>query len=168
MRSPALAPLVTLNQARGVIQRKAPSLNHIEAELKYHPFAAFAYRLHHSVFKLKRFAHVHTLVDVYTGKAYISDAWPTLIDQEPSMPGMEVADPHWNSVTFEQARLRSEKLVRTANLRRYRLSGQPWLEEIACEEIIWKPNWLLTGTIFGQTVRILVDGLTSRYYVVGS
>lgn len=167
MKELALAPLVTLEQAFSTVRDRAPDLAGADAELKYHPFAGFVYHLHHRLLGLRRCAAVHTLVDRYTGKAWISDAWPGLL-REPLDEGSKVADPQWNTITFEDARERSERLIRTANLRRYRLSGQPRVEEVESREVIWKPNWLLSGVIAGQPVKVLVDGLSSRYYVLGS
>lgn len=114
-----------------------------------------------------RCAAVHTLVDRYSGKAYISDAWTELSRACPEQAS-KVSDPQWNTVSFDEARERSAKLVRTANLRRYRLSGQPRLEEVDSVDLIWKPNWLVTCAVDDRTVKVLVDGLTSQYYVLGS
>lgn len=160
---------VSADQAWAVIQAKTPRLLRVGESLSYHPFAGFEH-----AFSVPRFRNalrrerVNTLVDRYTGKAFITGPWSML---QPIQIGDEwgrVSDPGWNSTSFETARTRASRLVGTVAMRHLRLAQNPRLEETESHELLWKPNWLLTGQLQDQKIRILVDALNGGYYVVGA
>ncbi|HLT91812.1 MAG TPA: hypothetical protein VKZ85_12805 [Woeseiaceae bacterium] len=159
---------VTEEQAWQAIQARAPRISRIRAELRHHPFSGFVHRFYHPVHGASAPARVHTLVDRLTGKAFISEPWSELVEVDEASQGSSVSDPGWNTITFEQARERSLQVIRVAALRRYRLARRHALEELESHELLWKPNWLLTGMLGQQRLRVLVDGLTGSYYVVES
>lgn len=160
---------VSADQAWAAVQAKAPRLARVGESLSYHPFAGFEH-----VFSVPRFRNplrrerVNTLVDRYTGKAFITGPWSML---EPIRIGDErarVSDPGWNSTSFETARVQASRLVGTVAMRHLRLAQNPRLEETVSHELLWKPNWLLTGQLHDRTIRVLVDALNGGYYVVGA
>src|SRR5690606_18866848 len=95
-------------------------------------------------------------------------SWSTPVTVTPTELDSKVSDPNWNTITYEEARNRATRIICAARLRRFRLAQHCDLEELESYELIWKPNWLLTGTIGTQKFKILVDGLNGGYYVVGS
>lgn len=160
---------VTADQAWAVVQAKAPGLVRGAEQLRYHPFSGFVH-----TFVVPRFRNplgqerMNTLVDYYTGKAFITDPWPALTTVDAGVCRSEVSDPGWNSTSFDTARRRAARLVGTVAIRHLRLAQNPRLEETESHELVWKPNWLLTGQLQNRPVRILVDALNGGYYVVGS
>lgn len=115
----------------------------------------------------RRQERLNTLVDRYTGKAFVTDPWPALTLADEGVRRDEVSDPGWNSTSFETARRRAARLVATIAVRHLRLAGNPHVKETESHELVWKPNWLLSGELHNRPVRILVDGLNGGYYVVG-
>lgn len=157
------------DQAWEIAQKKAPLLERVEQTLLYHPFAGFEYAF--SVPRLRsklRRERVNTLVDRYTGKAFITGPWSELQPIAMNEEARRVKDPGWNSTTFETARSKASRLVGTVAMRHLRLAQDPRVEETRSYELLWKPNWLLTGRLQDRTIQILVDGLNGDYYVVGS
>lgn len=163
------APTVTADQAWALVQAKAPGLRRGGEQLRHHPFAGFVH-----TFAVPRFRNplrqerMNTLVDRYTGKAFITDPWPALAAPDPAARRHEVNDPGWNSTSFATARRRAARLVGTVAMRHLRLAQNPRVREEESHELVWKPNWLLTGELQDRQVRILVDALSGGYYVVGS
>lgn len=158
-----LPPLLSEEQAWAALKAKAAGIEPESATLTYHPFAGFVHGMR--LPRSKSESQVHTLVDRLTGKTFITDPWPAL--RPVSQKHAQVQDPHWNSVDFEEARMRSRKLVSTASLRKMKLGHNSRIREIEGHEKIWKPNWLLTGHLGKQKLQVLVDGMNGGYYVVG-
>lgn len=160
---------VSADQAWATIHAKAPRLQRVAESLSYHPFAGFEH-----TFSVPRFRNplrrekVNTLVDRYTGKAFITGPWSKLQPIRNDDEGARVRDPGWNSTSFEAARMRASRLVGTVAMRHLRLAQNPRLEETESHELLWKPNWLLTGQLHDRTIRVLVDALNGDYYVVGA
>ena len=162
------APAVSEEEAWSIVQAKAPKLRRSKIELRQHPFSGFIYRFRHPGSKRLLEERLHTLVDRFTGSAFITEAWAAPVVLKSLSQESRVSDPHWRSITFEEARQRATEMIRAASLRRYRLMLRRPLEELESYELIWKPNWLLTGTLMDRQLRILVDGLNGSFYVVGS
>lgn len=163
------APAVTADQAWNVVRAKAPGLVRGAEELQYHPFSGFVHTFAVPKFRNPlRQERMNTLVDRYTGKAFITDPWPELEPVAVDAVRHEVSDPGWNSTSFEAARDKAARLVGTVAVRHLRLAQNPRVKEIASHELVWKPNWLLSGQLQKQPLRILVDALNGGYYVVGS
>ena len=161
-------PQITEEDAWQIVQERVPELSKTTTELRHHPFSGFVYRLSCDVNDLSLGDEVHALVDRYTGKAYLTSVWPALEELQRTSDIGVVADPGWNSVTFEQAQHKAVQLMRTASLRRFRLLHRKIPEQQQAFELIWKPNWVLTGLFNGQKLQVLVDGLSGAYYVIGS
>lgn len=162
------SPTVTADQAWTVVRAKAPGLMRGTEELRYHPFSGFVHSFVVPKFRNpRRQERLNTLVDRYTGKAFVTDPWPALTLVDEHVRRDEVSDPGWNSTSFETARRRAARLVATIAVRHLRLAGNPQVKETESYELVWKPNWLLSGELHNRPVRILVDGLNGGYYVVG-
>lgn len=155
--------LVSEEQAWASVKAKAAGFEPENAALIYHPFAGFVHGMR--LPRSKEESQVHTLVDRLTGKTFITDPWPKM--RQASQKHAQVQDPRWNSVNFEDARLRSRRLVSTASLRKMKLGHNSKIREIVSYERIWKPNWLLSGRLGSQKIQVLVDGMNGGYYVVG-
>ncbi|MEQ8206625.1 MAG: hypothetical protein RIA65_10650 [Woeseia sp.] len=168
MRQYVFQPQLSESDAWGVIEDRLPQVAKIAAELRHHPFSGFVHRIYCDMKDRSLGDEVHTLVDRYTGQAYLTAAWPRLDELPESSEIGKVADPGWNSVSFEQARQLAMQLLRTATMRRLRLLRRQAPEEKQGFELIWKPNWVLTGRHSDQELKILVDGLSGSYYVIGS
>ncbi|ANO50568.1 hypothetical protein [Woeseia oceani] len=164
----AFQPELDENDAWHAIEERLPDISRVAAELRHHPFSGFIHRVYCDMRDRSRAEDVHTLVDRYTGKAYLTPVWPKLEVLPESSAVGSAADPGWNSVSFEHAQQLALQLLRTATLRRLRLLRRKAPEKKQGYELIWKPNWVLTGMHGRQELRILVDGLSGSYYVIGS
>jgi hypothetical protein len=163
------SPVVTADQAWTVVRAKAPGLVRGAEELQYHPFSAFVHTFAVPKFRNpRRQERMNTLVDRYTGKAFITDPWPELEPVLTDAVRNEVSDPGWNSTSFEAARRKAARLVGTVAVRHLRLAQNPRVKELESHELVWKPNWLLSGQLQNRSIKILVDALNGGYYVVGS
>lgn len=168
MTSTRFALTVSEEQAWDIVRAKAPGLRPGAATLRYHPFSGFVHRSLRPVPGRRHEDRVHTLVDRFTGSAFITAPWPQLEEAGPGTAESQVSDPSWNTISFEEARRRSTRIVRTATIRRAPLASRMAIEEVEHHELLWKPNWLLDATLGPRELRILVDALGGGYYVVGS
>ena len=155
--------LLTREQASASVRAKAATFEVDSATLSYPPFAGFVHAM--ALPRTMEESRIHTLVDRLTGKTFITDPWPEL--RQAGAGSGRVEDPLWNSISFEDARLRSRRLVATASLRKMKLGHNSRIREIQSHEKIWKPNWLLAGRLGDQELKVLVDGMNGGYYVVG-
>lgn len=155
--------LLTREQASAAVRAKAAAFEVESASLSFHPFAGFIHSM--TLPRTRAESTIHTLVDRLTGKTFITDPWPEL--RHTASGQGRVDDPRWNSISFENARMRSRHLVATASLRKMKLGHNSRIREIHSYEMIWKPNWLLVGKLGDQELKVLVDGMNGGYYVVG-
>lgn len=168
MREAGFAPAVTEEQAWDIVLAEAPGLLPGTAALRHHPFSGFVHRSRRPVPGRRYEDRVHTLVDRLTGSAFVTAPWPLLEPVDPRVAESQVSDPSWNTISVEEARRRADRIVSTATLRPAPLASRMAIEEVEHHELIWKPNWLLGGTLGRCRLRILVDALSGGYYVVGS
>lgn len=168
MTASGFAPAVSEEQAWDIVRAKAPGLRSGPATLRHHPFSGFVHRSLRPMPGRRHDDRVHTLVDRLTGSAFITAPWPQLEPVDLRTAESQVSDPSWNTISFEEARRRSTRIVRTATIRRAPLVSRMDIEEVEYHELLWKPNWLLDGTLGGRQLRILVDALGGGYYIVGS
>lgn len=163
MTSLRLETFVDETEAWATLRQRAPKLRKLRAELKYHPFAGIVFDMPTLLGAVQR---VHTLVDYYTGKAFLTGEWKGHAETVPEH--QRVTDPQWATVSLDQARHRASQTVATANLRRTRLAGRGGLRERHVVPTVWKPNWMFHTELEGRNLEIMVDGLNGSYFVIGS
>jgi hypothetical protein len=140
---------------------RAHSLQITSATLAYHPFAGFEFTMP-GPFAIVATARV--LVDRFTGKPFLSGAWE---EAAPAPLSARVRDPQWNTIDRAEALRRARSLVQTARLKRAKLSVLQDTCLVRTVSTVWKPNWLVHVSSRGREFKILVDGLSGRYFVIG-
>ena len=129
MMASGFAPTVGEEQAWSIVLARAPGLQRGAAVLRHHPFSGFVYRSRRPMPGRRYEDRVHTLVDRLTGSAYITAQWPVLESAGLRAAGSRVADPHWNTITFEEARRRATRQplpIRKPHRRRPTNRTDPW------------------------------------------
>lgn len=159
-----LRTMVDAQYAESILQAKAPGMKVISATQRHHPFAGFVFDVPHLADRVGR---THTLVDYYSGKAFISDPWQPA-DPSDNVGFSPVLDPQWNTIDFDSARQKAKALLATASLRKARLAWKGGVREQRSVAKVWKPNWVLEAQLDGKSYRIMVDGLNGGYFFIGS
>jgi len=159
---------VTRMDAHAIVHRNLPDAAPECTELRHHPFVGFVHAVNHRMVTAEVSPLIHTLVDRFTGRPYLSDPWPGLTNRVDSMGLNEPTDPEWNAVSLNQARHNATRLIRTSLVRRLKLAHGHSLHEKQCLETVWKPNWVITASYRRRPLQVLVDALTGGYYILGT